>query len=152
MVKSTFFTGQPVFAQLCKYLDRDEVLKISTESGGERYRKSFDAWTHLRMGSYQSGARWGTPTQKGASRSLETTISCRSTRTWTMATFVFHKDGTTHRARIVSYVETKTSRRGCKEQEVQLPIFVSFPMDLSSRKCRGIALSIRMHRFRFGVT
>ena len=33
---------------------------------------------------------------------------------------VFHKDGTTHRARIVSYVETKTSRRGCKEQEVQL--------------------------------
>ena len=39
MVKSTFFTGQPVFAQLCKYLDRDEVLKISTESGGERYRK-----------------------------------------------------------------------------------------------------------------
>ena len=39
MVKSTFFTGQPVFAQLCKYLDREEVLKISTESGGERYRK-----------------------------------------------------------------------------------------------------------------
>ena len=50
MVKSTFFTGQPVFARLCKYLDREEVLKISTESGGERYRKSFDAWTHLRMG------------------------------------------------------------------------------------------------------
>ena len=47
MVKSTFFTGQPVFAQLCKYLDRDEILRISTESGGERYRKSFDAWTHL---------------------------------------------------------------------------------------------------------
>ena len=47
MAKSTFFTGQPVFAQLCKYLDRDEVLKISTESGGERYRKSFDAWMHL---------------------------------------------------------------------------------------------------------
>ena len=37
-----------------------------------------------------------------------------------MATFVFHKDGMTHRTRIVSYVETKTSRRGCKEQEVQL--------------------------------
>ena len=107
MAKSTFFTGQPVFAQLCKYLDRDEVLKISTESGG---------------------ARWGMPTQKGASRSLEITISCRSTRTWTMATFVFHKDGMTHRARIISYVETKTSGMGCKEQEVQLPIFVSFPI------------------------
>jgi len=47
MAKSTFFTGQPVFAQLCKYLDRDEVLKISENAGGERYRKSFDAWTHL---------------------------------------------------------------------------------------------------------
>ena len=45
-----------------------------------------------------------------------------------MVTFVFHKDGTTHRARIVSYVEIKTSGRGCKEQEVQLPIFVSFPI------------------------
>ena len=45
-----------------------------------------------------------------------------------MVTFVFHKDGTTHRARIVSYVETKTSGRGCKEQKVQLPIFVSFPI------------------------
>ena len=120
MVKSTFFTGQPVFAQLCKYLDRDEVLKISTESGGERYRKSFDAWTHLRMGSYQSGARWGMPTQKGGSQSLETTISCRSTRTWTMATFVFHKDSTTHRARIVSYVETKTSGRGLQRQNKSL--------------------------------
>ena len=39
MAKSTFFTGQPVVAQLCKYLDREEVLKSSTESGGERYRK-----------------------------------------------------------------------------------------------------------------
>ncbi|MDD6091439.1 MAG: hypothetical protein PUB71_02915 [Hallerella succinigenes] len=37
-----------------------------------------------------------------------------------MVTFVFHKDGTTHRARVVSYVEIKTSGRGCKGQEVQL--------------------------------
>ena len=128
MAKSTFFTGQPVFAQLCKYLDRDEVLRISTESSGERYRKSFDAWTHLRMGRVPKRRTLGMPTQKGASRSLETTISCRSTRTWTMATFVFHKDGTTHRARIVSYVEIKTSGRGCKEQEVQL-LTNSFDLD-----------------------
>ena len=33
---------------------------------------------------------------------------------------VFHKGATTHRARIISYTETKTSRRGSKEQEVQL--------------------------------
>ena len=83
---------------------------------------------HLRMGSYQIGALWGMPAQKGASRLLETTISCRSMRTWTMATFVFHKDGMTHRARIVSYVETKTSGRGCKEQEVQL-LTNSFDLD-----------------------
>ena len=51
MVKSTFFFYRTAgLRELCKYLDRDEVLKISTESGGERYRKSFDAWTHLRIG------------------------------------------------------------------------------------------------------
>ena len=47
MAKSTFFTGQPVFGQLIKYLDRDEIIKISRESGGERYVKKFDMWTHL---------------------------------------------------------------------------------------------------------
>lgn len=47
MTKSTFFTGQPVFAQLCKYLDRDVIRKISVQLDGERYVKSFDAWNHL---------------------------------------------------------------------------------------------------------
>ena len=47
MAKSTFFTGQPVFAQLCKYLNRDEILRIGKEMGGERYIKSFDTWNHL---------------------------------------------------------------------------------------------------------
>ena len=96
MAKSTFFTGQPVFAQLCKYLDRDEILRISTESGGERYRKSFDAWTHLLSMLYAvvmrfdslreieasaltfvspSGVRWGTPTRREASPSSGTPIS-----------------------------------------------------------------------------
>ena len=76
MVKSTFFTGQPVFAQLCKYLDRDEVLKISTESGGEGYRKYLTRGRICEWAAYQSGARWGMPPQKGVSRSLETTVSC----------------------------------------------------------------------------
>ena len=65
MVKSTFFTGQPVFAQLCKYLDRDEVLKISTESGGERYRKYLTRGRICEWAAYQSGARWGYQRKKG---------------------------------------------------------------------------------------
>ena len=121
MVKSTFFfTGQPVFAN-----------SASTSTGTKSSRSARNLAENVtgnlltrgricEWAAYLSGARWGMPTQKGGSRSLETTVSCRSTRTWTMATFVFHKDGMTHRARIVSYVETKTSRRGCKEQEVQL--------------------------------
>ena len=119
MAKSTFFTGQPVFANSAS---TSTGTKSQDQHGIWRrtLQEVFDAWTHLRMGSYQSGARWRMPPQKGESRSLETTVLCRSTRTWTMATFVFHKDGTTHRARIASYVETKTSGRGLQQQNKSL--------------------------------
>ena len=129
MGRSTFFTGQPVFAQLCKYLDRDEVLKISTESGGERYRKSFDAWTHLlsmlhavvmRFDSLREIEAFALTFVNRMTHLRMGRVPKRSPRTWTMATFVFHKNGTTHRARIVSYVETKTSGRGLQRQNKSL--------------------------------
>lgn len=47
MGKSTIFFGQPVYGQLIKSLDREKILKISRENGGERYVKSFDGYTHL---------------------------------------------------------------------------------------------------------
>ena len=47
MGKSTNFFGQPVYGQLIKSLDREKILKMSRENGGERYVKSFDGYIHL---------------------------------------------------------------------------------------------------------
>lgn len=47
MGKSTHFSGQPLYCQVIKLLDKSKVLKQSREKGGERYVKCFDAWTHL---------------------------------------------------------------------------------------------------------
>lgn len=46
MSKSTHFSGQPLFNQIIKLLDKSKVLAISRNYGGERYIKSFDGWTH----------------------------------------------------------------------------------------------------------
>ncbi len=52
MGKSTHFIGQPILNQLLSHFDKEKVLQISRESGGERYVKSFDAWNHLTVMLY----------------------------------------------------------------------------------------------------
>ncbi|MCR5659836.1 MAG: DUF4372 domain-containing protein, partial [Bacteroidales bacterium] len=47
MNKSTHFIGQPMYGQLLNLLDKQKILRISREKGGERYVKRFDAWRHL---------------------------------------------------------------------------------------------------------
>ena len=47
MGKSTIFIGQPLLCQLLKFFDKDKILRLSREKGGERYVKSFDGWHHL---------------------------------------------------------------------------------------------------------
>lgn len=47
MGKSTHFFGQPIYGQLIKLFDKDKILQISRNLGGERYVKSFDGFTHL---------------------------------------------------------------------------------------------------------
>ena len=47
MNKGTHFIGQPVYGQVTDLLDRQKILRISREKGGERYVKHFDAWRHL---------------------------------------------------------------------------------------------------------
>lgn len=47
MGKSTHFSGQPLYNQIISLIDKDKVLRISKELGGERYVKRFDIWTHL---------------------------------------------------------------------------------------------------------
>ena len=47
MGKSTHFSGQPLYCQVIKLLDKATILRLSREYGGERYVKRFDVWTHL---------------------------------------------------------------------------------------------------------
>lgn len=47
MSESSHFSGQPLYCQVIKLLDKSQVLKHSRGKGGERYVKRFDGWTHL---------------------------------------------------------------------------------------------------------
>ncbi len=45
--KSSHFSGQPLYGQVIKLLDKSKILEISREKGGERYTKRFNGWIHL---------------------------------------------------------------------------------------------------------
>lgn len=48
MGKSTHFSGQPVYSQLIKLLDKSKIKEISVQTGkSERYVKKLDGYTHL---------------------------------------------------------------------------------------------------------
>src|SRR5574344_1250707 len=48
MSKDSHFTGQPVYSQVLKLLDREKILQISRETAGsEAYVKRFDGYQHL---------------------------------------------------------------------------------------------------------
>ena len=48
MSKSTYFTGQPVYSQVIKLLDKAKIQQISLETlGSERYVKCLTGWKHL---------------------------------------------------------------------------------------------------------
>jgi hypothetical protein len=47
MGKSTHFSGQPLYCQVIKLLDKSTILRLSRKYGVEHYIKRFDAWTHL---------------------------------------------------------------------------------------------------------
>ncbi len=47
MGKNTNFSGQPIFNQLLKFIDKSEVRKIATKYGSERYVKKFTTYNHL---------------------------------------------------------------------------------------------------------
>ena len=45
--KVVIISGQPIYGQLIKSLDREKIVEISRKHGGEKYVKSFDGYTHL---------------------------------------------------------------------------------------------------------
>ena len=52
MGKGTHFLGQPILNQLLNYFNKQKILQVSRESGGERYVKTFNAWCHLTVMLY----------------------------------------------------------------------------------------------------
>lgn len=47
MGKSTNFSGQPIFNQLIKFIDKSEVKEIARRNNAERYVKKFTTYNHL---------------------------------------------------------------------------------------------------------
>ena len=47
MSKSTFFTGQPIFSQLLKYVPRDVVASVAIDCKADYYCKRFNSFDHL---------------------------------------------------------------------------------------------------------
>ena len=48
MSKDSHFTGQPVYSQVLKLLDKEKILQISRETkGSEAYVKRYDGYQHL---------------------------------------------------------------------------------------------------------
>jgi len=47
MNKSTFFTGQPIFAQLLRFIPRDIIRRIALDHHSDRYCKRFTTYEHL---------------------------------------------------------------------------------------------------------
>lgn len=47
MRKNSHFSGQPLYGQVIKLLDKSKILRFSRKKGGERYIKHFNCWIHL---------------------------------------------------------------------------------------------------------
>ncbi len=45
--QNSHFSGQPLYGQVIKLLDKSKILYFSRENGGERYTKRFNCWIHL---------------------------------------------------------------------------------------------------------
>ena len=52
MGNSSHFSGQPLYCQVIKLLDKSKVLHVSREKGSERYVKRFNGWVHLLVMPY----------------------------------------------------------------------------------------------------
>ena len=76
MGKSTHFSGQPLYSQVIKLLDKAKILQLSRERGGERYIKRFDGWTHLVVMLYAVIMRFDSLREISASLQAEARKLC----------------------------------------------------------------------------
>lgn len=47
MYKSSFFTGQPIFSQILKFIPRQSIMNIGKRHNADRYCKKFGTYDHL---------------------------------------------------------------------------------------------------------
>lgn len=47
MGKRSHFSGQPLYCQVIKLLDKSKILQVSRDNGSECYVKRFNGWIHL---------------------------------------------------------------------------------------------------------
>lgn len=47
MNKSTFFSGQPIFTQLLRFIPKDSIFSIAQQFSADRYSKRFNTYEHL---------------------------------------------------------------------------------------------------------
>ena len=47
MSKNRHFSGQSLYGQVLKLLDKSKILDFSRQNGGEKYTKRFNCWIHL---------------------------------------------------------------------------------------------------------
>jgi hypothetical protein len=47
MSKSKFFTGQPIFSQVLRFVPRDLVFRVARDNKADRYCKRFTTFEHL---------------------------------------------------------------------------------------------------------
>jgi len=47
MNKSTFFSGQPIFAQLLRFIPKDSIVCIARDSKADHYSKRFNTYDNI---------------------------------------------------------------------------------------------------------
>ncbi len=72
MGKSSHFSGQPLYGQVIKLLDKSKILQFSAERGGERYTKRFNIRVHLVVMLYAIIMRFDSLRETTASLLAET--------------------------------------------------------------------------------
>lgn len=76
MSKSSHFSGQPLYSQVIKLLDKSKILQFSRENGGESYVKRFNGWIHLIVMLYAVIMRFDSLREITASLLAETHKLC----------------------------------------------------------------------------
>lgn len=72
MRKNSHFSGQPLYGQVIKLLDKSKILSYSRDNGGERYTKRFNCWIHLVVMLYAAIMRFDSLREITASLLAET--------------------------------------------------------------------------------